>query len=373
LYTSQADRLENDGYNAAGYGSIHFDDCWTAMERDSKTKRLVANDTRFPSGISALTEYVHSLGLKFAIYADFGTKTCGGYPGSMGYEKIDSDTFAEWKVDYLKLDGCNSSPEEQAKGYPLFTKTLNATGRPIVYSCSWPAYQNQSLINYTLLGDICNLWRDFDDINSSWKSIFSIINHYIQLQDLRAKTQGPGKWHDPDMLVIGNDGITEGMSRIQMTVWSIWSAPLIMSNDLRTIAPEFRNILQNRKVIAIDQDPLGAFGKMVKNTSQLYYFVKPVTPHDGGSYSYAIAIINYSAQSAKLSFVLEEFGLKHENGYDFECLWEGKKVGHHTPKDIFNATVSSLDAKFFKATIKQHISEDELKKVRESFAAGFDF
>ncbi|KAI6171202.1 Alpha-galactosidase [Aphelenchoides bicaudatus] len=373
LYKAQAEVLAHDGYLDAGYEFIHIDDCWTESKRDPETKRLVSDKKRFSSGIPALADYIHSLGLKFGIYADLGTKTCMGLPGSIHYEKIDADTFAEWKVDYLKLDGCNSNEDEKAAGYPLFSKTLNESGRSIVYSCSWPAYLDQEKVNYTVLGLYCNLWRDFDDISNDWKEVWKIIQHYIELQDLRAETQGPGKWHDPDMLVIGNAGITEGMSRIQLTVWSIWSAPLIMSNDLRTITPEFKAILQNRDVIAVDQDPLGVFGKVVKKTDQLLYFLKKMTPNNGDDYSYAIAIINYSDKAVNASVPFGDFKLKSRGGYDLKCLWSGHQLGHYTAKSTLNTRLPPLDARLFKATIRQTLNEKQLKTLRESFAVGNDF
>ena len=134
-----ADRLVNDGYLAAGYEYIIVDDCWLSMSRDSQN-RLQPDPKRFPSGIRALADYVHSLGLKFGIYEDYGTKTCGGYPGSIDHLELDAKTFAEWTVDYLKLDGCYADIKSMEDGYPLMGKYLNETGRPIVYSCSWPAY-----------------------------------------------------------------------------------------------------------------------------------------------------------------------------------------------------------------------------------------
>ncbi|KAI6198576.1 Alpha-galactosidase [Aphelenchoides besseyi] len=367
LYMAQADAMVRYGYRDVGYKNIHVDDCWPELKRGNG-RQLVANKTRFPSGIGALADFMHERGLNFGIYGDEGTKTCGGYPGTLDYEQEDAQSFADWKVDYVKLDGCNIEEDEMPKrrfsfgplhifslGYPLFERYLNKTGRPIVYSCSWPAYliDKPDKVNYTQIAKSCNTWRNFDDINSSWKSIFSIILYYVKMQDKHIPTHGPGQWHDPDMLVIGNSGITEGMSRIQMSVWSIWSAPLIMSNDLRTITPEFRAILQNRDVIAVDQDPLGVMGRMVKSTSQLIYFVKRMTPADDHGHSFAIAIVNFSNQPANSSFVLREFDLDHPHGYDFKCLWCGKSMGHFEAKDTFTIPVAPIDARMYKATITQ--------------------
>ncbi|KHJ94671.1 hypothetical protein OESDEN_05393 [Oesophagostomum dentatum] len=142
----------------------------------------------------------------------------------------------------------------------------------------------------------CNLWRNFANINSSWKSILSIIDYYDLHQDEYIPTHKPGRWHDPDTLVIGNPGITVNMAIAQMTIWSIWSAPLIMSTDLRTIGPEFRNILLNREVIDVDQDPMGIMGQLVANISGVSVYVKPITPvydHWGNTiYSFALGFLN---------------------------------------------------------------------------------
>ncbi|KAI6242271.1 Alpha-galactosidase [Aphelenchoides fujianensis] len=371
LYEAQADALVRYGYRDVGYRNVHVDDCWPEWKRGPDSQ-LVANKTRFPSGIAALAEYMHVRGLNFGIYGDEGTFTCARYPGTLDYEQKDAQTFADWKVDYVKLDGCNLEADQYAKRYPLFTRYLNETKRPIVYSCSWPAYliDRPDMVNYTEIGQSCNLWRNFDDINSSWGSILSIIQYYVKMQDKHIPTHGPGHWHDPDMLVIGNAGITEGMSRVQMAVWAIWSAPLIMSNDLRTVAPEFQAILQNRDLIAVDQDPLGVMGRMVKQTDQLYYFVKRMTPYDEDRYSFAVAIVNYSPQPANATFVLEDFGLTDPNGYNFKCLWCGKTIGHFGPKQTFTIPVAPVDARIYKATITQRMAVEDLQFLRKQFAKG---
>ncbi|KAI1696274.1 alpha galactosidase A domain-containing protein [Ditylenchus destructor] len=146
------------------------------------------------------------MGLKFAMYEDAGNLTCAGYPGSQGSFEIDTKTFADWNIDYLKLDGCWMDIDQMPDGYAEFGRLLNTTGRPIVYSCSWPAYltfMNMSdQINYTQIGEHCNLWRNFDDVqlHNNWTSLISIIDWYTENQDRMAQVHGPGKWNDPDMV-----------------------------------------------------------------------------------------------------------------------------------------------------------------------------
>ncbi|KAH7719937.1 Melibiase family protein [Aphelenchoides avenae] len=354
LYKDMADRMAEDGYREAGYEYVHIDDCWMAYNRTDDGK-LVANQTRFPSGIPALADYVHNLGLKFAIYEDIGTKTCGGYPGSAGHLKQDAQTFADWNVDYLKLDGCYIEEDDMPKVYPEMSKYLLSSGRPIVYSCSWPAYliQKPDKVNYSVIAKYCNLWRNFDDISRSWQSILSIVDWYTANQDKLIPANGPGQWNDPDMIIVGNTEITPDQGRVQMSLWSIWSAPLIMSNDLRTIDPESLEILLNRRVIAIDQDPLGIMGRMVLNISTVSIYVKPVTPVDTAQklYSYAVAVFNRGTQPVEVEFKLSDIGLKYSGGYDLQDLWSGKKLGRFMRTDKYKAKLRATSVDFFKATL----------------------
>ncbi|UMM34725.1 hypothetical protein L5515_007673 [Caenorhabditis briggsae] len=354
LYKDMADELVAGGYDKLGYKSVHIDDCWSEMERDANGI-LVANKTRFPSGMKALAKYMHDRGLKFGIYEDYGTKTCGGYPGSYQHERTDAQTFAAWDVDYLKLDGCNIDQALMPIGYPLFEKELNDTGRPIMYSCSWPAYliDHPELVDYNLIGKYCNTWRNFDDINSSWKSIVSIISYYDKMQDKHIPTHGPGKWHDPDMLVIGNKGITVDMSISQMTVWCIWSAPLIMSNDLRIIGDEFKAILQNQEAIRINQDPLGIMGRLVLNRTDIGTYVKQISPSKGDKKSYAFALLNRNEKKGyqNVEIQLSTLGLTDPSGYFVHDIWSHVDLGLLRPGDSINVNIAPAGSSFFRADV----------------------
>lgn len=280
LFKDMADRLAEDGWRELGYVYVNIDDCWSSMDRD-EDGRLQADPKRFPSGIPKLADYVHERGLKLGIYGDLGTHTCGGYPGTtLDAITIDAQTFADWGVDMLKLDGCYSNSTMQAEGYPLMSKALNATGRPIAYSCSWPAYQGglPPKVNYTQLGEICNLWRNYGDIQDSWNSVLSIVDWFSTNQDVLQPAAGPGQWNDPDMLIIGNFGLSLEQSRSQMALWAIMAAPLFMSNDLRALSNEARAILQNKIVINISQDPLGIQGKrLLQEKSRIEVFWRPLS------------------------------------------------------------------------------------------------
>ncbi|XP_068198420.1 alpha-N-acetylgalactosaminidase [Antennarius striatus] len=280
LFTDMADRLYEDGWMDLGYVYVNIDDCWSSMQRDGKG-RLQPDPKRFPGGIRRLARYMHDRGLKLGIYGDMGTHTCGGYPGSpLDKIEIDAQTFADWEVDMLKFDGCYSNTTEQEQGYPLMSKALNATGRPIGYSCSWPAYQGglPPKVNYTQLGLICNLWRNYGDIQDSWDSVLTIVDWFFENQDALAPAAGPGRWNDPDMLIVGDFGLSMDQSRSQMALWAIMAAPLFMSNDLRTISSGARGILQNKMAISINQDPMGIQGRrIVKEKSGIDVFLRPLS------------------------------------------------------------------------------------------------
>ncbi|XP_052604402.1 alpha-N-acetylgalactosaminidase isoform X1 [Peromyscus californicus insignis] len=271
LFMEMADRLAQDGWRDLGYVYLNIDDCWIGG-RDA-SGRLIPDPQRFPHGIAFLADYAHSLGLKLGIYEDMGKMTCMGYPGTtLDKVELDAETFAEWKVDMLKLDGCYSTDAERAEGYPKMAAALNATGRPIAFSCSWPAYEGglPPKVNYTLMANICNLWRNYDDIQDSWKSVLSILDWFVKYQDILQPVAGPGRWNDPDMLIIGNFGLSFEESRAQMALWTILAAPLFMSTDLRTISPQNMDILQNPLMIKINQDPLGIPGlRIFKSESQI--------------------------------------------------------------------------------------------------------
>lgn len=280
LFMDMADRLSEDGWKELGYVYVNIDDCWSSKDRDAQG-RLQPDPKRFPRGIPHLAQYVHDRGLKLGIYGDMGTLTCGGYPGTT-LDKIETDaqTFAEWGIDMLKLDGCYSNSSYQEQGYPMMSKALNATGRPIGYSCSWPAYQGglPPKVNYTLLGQICNLWRNYDDIQDSWDSVMGIVDWFFDNQDALQPAAAPGQWNDPDMLIIGDFSLSLDQSQAQMALWSIMAAPLFMSNDLRTISSAARSVLQNKAVIAINQDPLGIQGRrLLKEKSGIQVFQRPLS------------------------------------------------------------------------------------------------
>ncbi|XP_011382105.1 alpha-galactosidase A [Pteropus medius] len=300
LFMQMADLMDSDGWKKVGYEYLCIDDCWMAAQRDSKG-RLQADPIRFPSGIRHLANYVHSKGLKLGIYADVGKKTCAGYPGSLGYYDIDAKTFASWGVDLLKFDGCYcDSVEQLADGYKHMSLALNKTGRSIVYSCEWPLYMWPfRKPNYTEIREYCNHWRNSGDIYDSWQSVKSILDWTSSNQKTIVSVAGPGGWNDPDMLVIGNFGLSWDQQITQMALWAIMAAPLLMSNDLRHISPQAKALLQNKDVIAINQDPLGKQGYLLRKEDNIEVWERPLS-----NLAWAVAMVNLQEIGGPRSYTI---------------------------------------------------------------------
>lgn len=299
LFMQMADVMVKEGWKDAGYEYVCIDDCWPSHQRDAQG-RLQADPERFPGGIKKLAEYVHSKGLKLGIYADLGSKTCGGYPGSLGYHEIDAQTFADWDVDLLKYDGCYLDWKLVGEGYMNMSKALNKTGKSILYSCEWPLYVwPYNKPNYTAIRETCNHWRNYDDVYDSWSSVKSILDWSADHQDIIVPAAGPGGWNDPDMLVIGNFGLSHDQQESQMALWVIMAAPLIMSNDLRNICPRSKALLQNKHLIAINQDSLGQQGYRSAKGNSFEVWERPLSGK-----ALAIAVLNKQEIGGPRTFIL---------------------------------------------------------------------
>ncbi|KAM9181062.1 alpha-galactosidase A [Dugong dugon] len=316
LFMQMADLMVSDGWKDAGYQYLCIDDCWMAPTRDSKGK-LQADPERFPGGIHRLANYVHSKGLKLGIYADVGQKTCAGYPGSFGYYDVDAKTFADWEVDLLKFDGCFcDSVDHLADGYKNMSLALNRTGRSIVYSCEWPLYVWPFYKpNYTEIRQYCNHWRNFGDIFDSWQSIKGILDWTSYNQDTIVDVAGPGGWNDPDMLVIGNFGLSWDQQVTQIALWAIMAAPLLMSNDLRHISPQAKALLQDKDVIAINQDLLGKQGYLLRKEDKFEVWERPLS-----NLAWAVAIRSLLEIGGPLSHTISVASLGRAVACNPACL-----------------------------------------------------
>src|SRR5450755_2597987 len=332
LIKQAADAVVSSGMKDAGYEYVVIDDCWQ-VSRDAQGN-IVPDAQHFPSGIKALGDYVHSKGLKFGIYSDAGTGTCQNRPGGRGYEFQDARQYAAWGVDYLKYDWCNSSTQNSAASYSIMRDALKASGRPIVFSlCEWGSTKP-----WLWAKDVGNLWRTTGDISDKWDTGEKQDNlgvvQILDLQDGLQSYAGPGHWNDPDMLEVGNGGMTTTEYRAHFSMWCLLAAPLMAGNDIRNMTPEIHDILTNKEVIAIDQDPMGRQGRRVKRADGLEVWARQLA--DGGR---AVALLNRTGAEAKITVDWTDLGYPAHLPAKVRDLWEKKDLGEK--KNGFSATVPS--------------------------------
>jgi alpha-galactosidase len=327
-----ADAMVSNGMKDAGYQYIVIDDCWQ-VDRDSQGN-IIPDGKRFPSGIRALADYVHAKGLKFGIYSDAGTLTCEKRPGSRGYEFQDARQYAAWGVDYLKYDWCSTSTQNQQASYSIMRDALVKSGRPIVFSlCEWGSSKP-----WLWAREVGNLWRSTGDIQDCWdcKRDWGGMGfvHILDLQNGLESYAGPGHWNDPDMLEVGNGGMTTTEYRSHFSLWCILAAPLIAGNDIRSMSPEIAEILTNKELIAVDQDQLGMQGRRVKRDAELEVWARQLA--DG---SRAVALLNRGTAEKNISVTWSEIGYPDYLPASVRDLWARKDLGKRTGS--FSATVES--------------------------------
>jgi alpha-galactosidase len=319
LIEGEADAMVASGMKAAGYRYVIIDDCWqVARDQDGN---IVPDPQRFPQGMKAVADYVHARGLKFGIYSDVGDHTCQMRPGSRGHEYQDALQYARWGVDYLKYDWCNTGGLDARSAYATMSDALRATGRPIVFSlCDWGRYEPW-LWGAQAGG---NLWRTTGDISDVWSGKPGGDNGVLQILDQQvglAGYAGPGHWNDPDMLEIGNGGMTEPQYRAQFSLWAMLAAPLIAGNDLRGMRPAIRAILTNREVIAVDQDPLGIEGQRIWKDGDAEIWTRPL--QGGGE---AIVLLNRGGQPLPVRLDWSALRLPAYLPLRFRDLWRHKDL-----------------------------------------------
>ncbi len=314
-----ADAMSSNGMKDAGYQYVIIDDCWQT-DRDA-AGNIVADAAKFPSGIKALADYVHSKGLKFGIYTDAGTKTCAGRPGSLGHEYQDAKQYANWGVDYLKEDWCNTLHGQSSESsYTLMRNALAASGRPIVLSiCEWGSTKP-----WLWAGPVGNLWRSTGDIQDCWDCTTTwggngVIHIIDQINGLESYA-GPGHWNDPDMLEVGNGGMTTEEDRAHFSMWALISAPLLTGNDLGNMSAATREILLNKEVIAIDQDALGQQGRRILKNGDSEVWSKQLA--DGGR---AVVLLNRSAAPATIDVRQTDIGYPAGLAATVRDLWSAKE------------------------------------------------
>ncbi|XP_076087770.1 alpha-galactosidase A-like isoform X1 [Mytilus galloprovincialis] len=330
LLMQMADQMVDGGYLDAGYEYLAVDDCWMAHQRNSSDGRLMADPLRFPGGMKPVIDYIHSKGLKFGLYGDVGSKTCQGYPGNEFYIPLDAETYASWGVDMLKIDCCYAS--HSVEGIEVMGFFLNKTGRPFLYVCCSCANPEGT---YTPGANTCNTVRSYMDVQDSWENVYQIISFYGNKTEEFIDSAGPGHWHDADMLVVGDYGLSLNQQKIQMGMWALFASPLFMSVDLRDIDNESKKILLNKEVIAISQDPLGIQGRrMFKypvRQGNVEGWLRPLSP--AGTYAVGILNSNNFGWLQYVNKTLSDFGLTNQKGYDLIEVFTGKKYGPLKPLD----------------------------------------
>mgnify|MGYP004459199125 FL=1 len=351
LIKETADAMVESGLRDAGYKYVFIDDLWQGG-RD-KHNNIIPDPKKFPNGIKALADYVHSKGLKLGIYSDAAQLTCGGCTASYGFEEQDARTFASWGVDYLKYDYCNA-PEDSATArlrYKTMADALSKSGRDIVLGiCEWGQRNGEEWCEH--VGG--QLWRTSSDVRDMWKDIVNQggvgILDIINVTAPLSKQVRHGQWPDMDMLVVGLNGkggpssdlggvgCTYTEYQTQMSMWCMMSSVLALSNDLRHLTPEDKRILLNKEIIAIDQDPLGKAAERVVNEAGHQVFVRPLA-----NGSHAVAILNSGDKAQRLSVSFKQLGLTGK--YTVRDVWQHRDIARGATK--WGGKVQAHETKVF--------------------------
>ncbi|CAH8585938.1 unnamed protein product [Schistosoma intercalatum] len=305
-----ADKLVSDGWRDLGYKYVILDDCWLATQRDPITNRIMADPSRFPSGMKGLGQYLHSKNLLFGVTIGYGTLTCSGYPGSMNFLELDAKTMADWEVDYVKMNSCIGRDHVKPGGFEKFSRLLNGTGRPMAFLCTYPLYETRYTkpisVDWKRLQNNCNLVRALPNIYSSWGSVFNIIDEYKLRNNILPKVAGPGHYNDPDMLVLGNNGLSNDQKRAHMGMWCMFAAPLLISADMDKVDEFSASLLRNKHLLAIDQDKGGHQAEFVKSRNDVQLWIRKLDNRPKG---WAIACIYTKVDGGPINFStnLDEF------------------------------------------------------------------
>ena len=342
-----ADAFVDNGLLDAGYEYLVLDDGWMAKERDENND-LVPDPKKFPNGMKTVVDYVHSRGLKFGIYNCAGNKTCAGYPGSRGFEYQDAKLYAEWGVDFLKYDWCDTENLNAKGAYQTMRDALHATGRPILFSiCEWgdnePWKWGEEMGHmWRVTGDIINCW-DCKVGHGTWSSLG--VWPIIKLRKEIRKYSGPGHWNDFDMMEVGN-GMSPAEDRVHFSMWCMLSSPLIMGNDLRAATKETIETLTNEEVIAVSQDKLGVQAYCHSDEGDMEIWAKPLADGD-----WAFAFVNMGKEDIQVDFNWAKHPVKDDLShralevnnkiYKIRDLYRHKDLG--STKENLKAEIASHD------------------------------
>lgn len=335
LFIETAQAMVDKGLLAAGYDRLNLDDCWSKSSRESNGS-LLWDTEKFPRGLPWLTSYLKSLGFNSGIYTDAGINSCGGYPGSYGYEELDAQSFAAWGFDYLKVDGCNMpSPTEQEYDlvYGHWHSVLSEMENPLIFSESAPAYfaEQDNLTDwYTVMGwvprygQLARHSRDTLVWNSTsyWPDITgwdSIMFNYGQEVRL-ARYQMPGYFNDPDFLIVDHFDLSLDEKRSHFAIWASFSAPLIISAYIPDFNQDEIAYLTNKDLIAINQDPLALQSTLVSQDSTWDVLTKDLANGDR-----LLTIINRGNSTASYRVPFQRIGISGTTVVAKD-LWTGKSL-----------------------------------------------
>ena len=324
LIISTADAMVDSGLHDAGYEYIIIDDCWSAKERDSEG-HLVPDPEKFPHGMKAVCDYVHSKGLKLGIYSCCGVHTCAGYPGSFEHEFEDAKQFANWGIDYLKYDNCfHPATISSEILYRRMNMALRSCGRDIVFAvCQWGRDDVHSWIRSTG----AHTFRSTVDIQDAWKSIESIALSQLEKQSYI----GAGCYNDMDILIVGMHGkglnpetsiggCTDAEYQTHFALWAMMSSPLIIGCDIRNMSEETKEMLMNPELIAINQDPecRGCHRLPTYGSPDAFVLLKQLTGNE-----WAVGFFNFGDSSAHVELHFWDMGLPLGSGMGLhfhDCL-----------------------------------------------------
>jgi alpha-galactosidase len=335
LVLETADALVESGMAEAGYRYVVIDDAWHESLRDDAGD-LTENRWAFPHGLRWLGDQIHARGLRFGLYTDAGTHTCQGYPGSLGNEARDARRLASFGADFVKVDWCHTAGLRGRTTYPKWTDAIKATGRPMVLSISEWARDAP----WEWAGTVGHMWRTTGDIADSWPSVIGIADRQVGLHPFA----GPDHWNDPDMLEVGNGGMTDDEYRAHFSLWAMLAAPLMAGNDLRSMSASTCAILVAPEVIAVDQDPLGKQGRRVRTGGEGEIWARPLS--DGST---AVLLLNRGEVSSRVGVGWPDI----EPGATFRSarvrdLWARSEVGARV--DGYDTVLPPHGAAFLKVT-----------------------
>ena len=340
LIMEMADAMVESGMRDAGYQYVVIDDCWQ-VGRDS-LGNIIPDPDRFPSGMKALADYIHNKGLKFGVYSCAGSMTCQSRPGSRGYQFQDARTYAAWGVDYLKYDWCYDEGQNAKAAYKTMSDALKECGRPIVFSaCEWGHSKP-----WEWGKGVANLWRTTFDIRDCYDCEFDwgglgVVNIIDKQVDLWSYA-GPGHWNDPDMLEIGNGGMTEDEYITHFSMWAMLAAPLMAGNDLRDMDESTKKILTNTDVIVVNQDPLGAQARRFMDLGEREIWAKPMSDERVAvcfmNRTDDVWDLNYNWKKYTMYFVRDIVNI-HKNNYNIYDVWKHKNIGQ--TNDIMKIQIPS--------------------------------